>query len=281
MRTEVSEILVKDDGVIACHVILSDGRSYSAYLSAGRYGFEGYLEHDGQRFLRLRDADAGLKILDERELVRRGKGRVRRIYRKRAPKVARLAGTVPVTPITMADRAKVRQQLRRAIPESVPRQFLGSREEYGSVDSWTVDYSIERHNGKWIIHSEDPGGERDAGAFANVAELVEDAWDRGYDPENLMSDLRRSQHPHLITLAHEVEEVAIAKGWLDAAPVEQTRTEMFDPEEMAKRVEKLKAEGRMPTFERVREAMGLVLDELRKETRRPNRSQEAPSQNVS
>jgi hypothetical protein len=43
------------------------------------------------------------------------------------------------------------------------------------------------------------------------------------------------------------------------------KPKMFDPEEMARRVEKLKKEGRMPSFEAFEQAMGLIRDEWQKE----------------
>jgi hypothetical protein len=38
---------------------------------------------------------------------------------------------------------------------------------------------------------------------------------------------------------------------------------MFDPDEMARRVEKLKAEQRMPSFEAFEQVMGLIRDKWR------------------
>jgi hypothetical protein len=45
---------------------------------------------------------------------------------------------------------------------------------------------------------------------------------------------------------------------------------MFDADEMAKVVEELKAEGRMPSFEALEQVMGLVRDEWRRELLRLN-----------
>ena len=61
-----------------------------------------------------------------------------------------------------------------------------------------VTYSIERRAGNWIIYCQDPGGDRDASGFADVASLVEDALDRGYAAKDLIGDLRRSRCRYLI-----------------------------------------------------------------------------------
>ena len=45
------------------------------------------------------------------------------------------------------------------------------------------------------------------------------------------------------------------------------KPKMFDPE-MARRVEKLKAEGRMPTFEQLEQVMELIRPEWERELRR-------------
>lgn len=211
MKAEISHVWVKEGADIPCLAILSDGSSYTTCLPAGRYDFEGHLDQEGRRFLRLRDTQGSLKIVGEREL----RGSVRRIYRRPDQPVRPCQAGPPcavanVTPITAADRAAVKKWLRSSVPDFLPRRRLGRYVECGSVDSWTVEYTIERSDGEWMIRCEDPGGERDASGFADVAALVEDASDRGYDPEDLLGDLRRSRHPHLITLAHEVEEVVTA-----------------------------------------------------------------------
>ena len=233
MKAELSHIWVKEGSKITCLAILSDGSSQTTYLPEGRHDLEGCIDQEGRRFLRLRDREGSLKVVEERELVRQGKGFVRRVYRDSdqpaAPGQVRTsdeAETPAITPITAADRTLVKKWMRNSIPEFLPPQHLGRYRECGSVDSWTVDYSIERRAGEWIIRCKDPDGERDASFISDVATLVADTLDRGYDPEDLLDDLRRSRHPHLITLAHEVEEVAAAKGWLRAGEPELSASEL-------------------------------------------------------
>ena len=336
MKAEVSHIWVREGSNITCQAIMSDGSSHTSYLPAGRHDLEGYIDQEGRRFLRLRDRYGRLKVVNERELRQQGKGFVRRSYRQPDQPGAPSQGwthdtdTPDVSPITSADRSRAKKLMRSSIPDFIPARHLGRYIEYGSVDSWSVDYSIERRAGEWIIHCEDPGGERDASSFADVTMLVEDASDRGYRPEDLLDDLRRSGRRHLITLAHEVEEVAIDGGWLNAneadhqasgvaprppvpvgtgahqanaddgasmkspensgapagrhaAGVARTTNETaeedqsigmqgadeeFNPVEMAKIVERLKAEGRLPTFEKLRQVVELVREEWERDVRR-------------
>lgn len=81
-RGEISHILVKDEGIIACQVILPDGSSCAATLVAGRYEMEGYIDHEARRFLRLRDPNGRLMIVAELELLRQGRRVVRRIHQR-------------------------------------------------------------------------------------------------------------------------------------------------------------------------------------------------------
>ena len=230
-RGEISHILVKDEGIIACQAILPDGSSCTATLVAGRYEMEGYIDHEARRFLRLRDPNGRLMIVAELELLRQERRVVRRIHQRREQKAGtglehlKCVADAPaakVSPIANADRSKVKARLREAIPESLPRTHLGQYEECGSVDSWTVKYSIERRDRQWIIHREDRGGERESQIFTDVAALVEDVLDRRSCPEYLVRDLRLTRRPHLITLANEVEEIAAARGRIGRGPVRPT-----------------------------------------------------------
>ena len=217
MKTEISHLVIKDDGMIPCQAVLSDGSSHATCLDAGRYEVEGIFEQEGRRlFLRLRDTYGGLKIVEERELARRGRGLVRRFRRRQIGQAAppsaaaqpvRSAPAGNVRSITAANRDEARKRLRGSIPESLPECCLGRYVECGSVDSWSVFYSIERRSGEWIIRCEGPDGERETSGFAQVEALVDDACERGYDPGDLLSDLRATGRPYLIILAGEIEEI--------------------------------------------------------------------------
>jgi hypothetical protein len=196
----ISHIVVRDAGAIRSICARSGS---GTYLAAGRYDCEGEFSRDGSSYVRLRSAGGDLYLVSERHLLRTPSS-VRRVYRGRA---RQQPGTVVATDnetraITPEKRREVRQKLWASQP--LKQHHLGTYVQFGSMDEWRVEHSIERVDGQWVIHVDGPDDEQSVAA-QDIRELINGAEDLGYDTDDLVTDLRETREPQLAALAEEIE----------------------------------------------------------------------------
>jgi hypothetical protein len=196
----ISHVIVRDAGAIRSICAHS---GFGTYLSAGRYECEGDLSRDGSIYVRLRSSAGDLYLVAERHLLRTP-GSVRRVYRGRAkPQFGTdTAADNEIRAMTPEKRREVRQKLWASQP--LKQHHLGTYVQFGSMDEWRVEHSIERVDGRWVIRIVGPGGQESVVA-QDIQELVEGAGDLGYDADDLVNDLRETGEPQLAALAEEIE----------------------------------------------------------------------------
>jgi hypothetical protein len=106
-----------------------------------------------------------------------------------------------------------------AASERLPGTYLGSREQFGSVDSWTIEYSIEQCGDEWIVYFKIGTEENSTGSLtpAQLAVTVEEA---GIDTEAFVDDLRKAG---LAALADEIEAAPDTSTYVDDSGVRYYR----------------------------------------------------------
>jgi len=180
----ISHVFVRDALAIPCRIVEADGSYYETWLGTGRHDCEGIIEYGKTRYLRLRNKEGELGVVEEREL----RYRCRRVYRRRTEPAA--PSTDPpflsnLRTITPEKRRQVRRQ------RGLPGTYLNTYEQLGSFEEWVIGYSIQQVAGGWIVHFEKAGDRYFVGPVDN-ATLIETVEDAGISREEFIRDLRKS-----------------------------------------------------------------------------------------
>ena len=183
-------------------MIIAVASNYETHLAAGRYECESDVVRAGSRYVRLRSAAGDLVLV----ALLSTSGKARRVYRG-APTPQEPATAAPASEameMTLEQRRLVRTQLWAS--QGLKRHRLGTYTECGSMAAWEVEYAIERKDGEWVITKDGPDDEQESisAAVGDEGKLAEEVGELGYDPADLLADLRKTREPQLVALADEI-----------------------------------------------------------------------------
>lgn len=195
----MSHIVVKVLGAFACKTILPDGTVEDSYMGLGRHDFEGMMTRGLKRYMRFRDPEGCVCLVDHIDFaIGRSSRTCRRHYTRQQD---------ATTSVAIRAKRTVRTQPRRVAPERRQSRYLGYQTMVGSVMEWRLEYSIHRAISGWIVYIDGEDDCHHEVGPTDAAGIVDGLEEHCLDVAEFATDLESTDDPGLVKLAEDIREL--------------------------------------------------------------------------